>query len=66
MICVPVPHESVASLAIVHSQIQGRQIGSETHQDGRGTGGHWTATILDKLIGVLAKKPCDDAQGWVH
>jgi hypothetical protein len=28
-------------------------------------GGHWTATILDKLIGVLAKKPCDDAQGWV-
>ena len=64
MICVPVPPEFASRDCSF--EIKKRQIGSETHQDGRGTGGHWTATILDKLIGVLAKKPCDDAQGWVH
>ena len=57
MICVPVPYVLVALLALVLSRMQRRKIGSETHQGGGGTRGHWTATVLDSLIRTSGLEP---------
>jgi hypothetical protein len=57
MISVPVPYRLVVLLALAPLRMQRRKIGSETHQGGGGTRGHWTATVLDSLIDTSGLEP---------